>query len=95
MAFLNMIEHYFDADLDYQNYLNELKRDFKKEGKEEGIKKGIDIGIGIGEIKTYIKLINQGVLSIDFVISQLGITLAQFKNLVSQPPYEGLLKNDI
>ena len=87
----NMMEHYFDADLDYKNYLNELKRDFKKEGKDEGKAEGIEIG----EIKTYIKLINQGVLSIDFVLSQLGITLAQFKNLVSQPPYEGLLKNDI
>ena len=79
MAFLNMMEHYFDAEQVYQNYLNEVKRDSKAEGK----------------IETYIDLINQGVLSIDFVISQLGITLAQFKNLVSQPPYEGLLKNDI
>ena len=62
-----------------QDYALETAR---AEGIEQGIEKGLERGKVEGQIFTFLDLVRQHVLTSEFASEQLGMTVAEFEELL-------------
>ena len=64
-----------------QDYALETAR---AEGIEQGIKKGLEQGLERGKLFAFLDMVRQGLLTSEVASEQLGMTVAEFEELLKE-----------